>query len=349
MNEVLIKVSVIIPIYNAEKYLKKCITSVLNQSYSNIEIILVNDCSTDNSLHICEQFKNIYKAKIAIISKNKNEGVDKARFTGLEHVFKSNPLGYVMFLDSDDWIHRHALCKLMEEVSVSSADVVCMQLFRHIAFFNFKMRSFAPVGRYLKKELRDDWFKSFFGIAGLPTYQCGKVYRISVIRGAHLKPSSYRMCEDHVFNMNLFPYISSWSIIDFYGYYYRWGGVTSRFNPLCPNLLEQNRYKRDFAEANGQYEKFKKYLDVEIKNIFYSDVLQRLQYQTDEEFNIWLEMTLEDSIWGELKNYESYDEEMKAILNKNKAAIIEYSYRRRRPRIKGIIMWILSYINKLER
>lgn len=90
--------SIIVPVYNAEKYLGKCITSISNQTYKNIEIILVNDGSSDNSLSICRSFQETDK-RIQIIDKP-NGGVSSARNAGLEICTGE----YIGFVDSDDWI-----------------------------------------------------------------------------------------------------------------------------------------------------------------------------------------------------------------------------------------------------
>lgn len=84
------KISVVIPVYNVRRYLKKCIDSVINQTYDNFEIILVDDKSTDGSVEICRQYKSKYPYKIVLIEKEKNEGVDKARFTGINHAIQNN-------------------------------------------------------------------------------------------------------------------------------------------------------------------------------------------------------------------------------------------------------------------
>ena len=89
-------ISVVIPIFNAEKYLKDCILSVLKQTYSNLEIILVNDGSTDTSLLICNEFCEL-DTRIRCINQ-KNAGVSVARNNG-----KKNATGkYIIFVDSDD-------------------------------------------------------------------------------------------------------------------------------------------------------------------------------------------------------------------------------------------------------
>lgn len=76
-------ISIIIPVYNTAKYLSQCLNSIMNQTYKNIEIILVNDASPDNSLSFCQSYRN-KDSRIIIINKNKNEGVDKARFSGIK-------------------------------------------------------------------------------------------------------------------------------------------------------------------------------------------------------------------------------------------------------------------------
>ena len=93
-----IKISVIIPVYNAEQYLKDCVDSIINQSYQNFELILVDDGSSDNSPKICDD----YAAKdnrIIVIHKS-NNGVSAARKTGLDNASGD----YIMYVDSDDWL-----------------------------------------------------------------------------------------------------------------------------------------------------------------------------------------------------------------------------------------------------
>jgi geranylgeranyl pyrophosphate synthase len=93
------KVSVIVPIYNVEKYLEKCLISITHQSYKDIEIILVNDGSTDGSLSICQKYEKI-DTRIHLINKS-NGGLSSARNAGID--FSSGE--YLVFIDSDDFIH----------------------------------------------------------------------------------------------------------------------------------------------------------------------------------------------------------------------------------------------------
>lgn len=94
------KVSVIIPMYNSEKYIKDCLNSVINQTYSNLEIIVIDDCSTDSSL---ELVRNIKDSRIKIIKFDENKGVSNARNKGIELAEGD----YICFIDSDDiWVEN---------------------------------------------------------------------------------------------------------------------------------------------------------------------------------------------------------------------------------------------------
>lgn len=105
------KVSVIIPIYNAEKRIEKCLDSILNQKYDNIEIICVNDGSTDDTTRILEVYSN-NDSRIIVINKE-NEGVSKARNTGIENATGK----YIVFIDADDTIEADMIKRLVEEIT----------------------------------------------------------------------------------------------------------------------------------------------------------------------------------------------------------------------------------------
>ena len=114
------KLSFIIPCYNSEKYLDKLLSSMVNQTYKNIEIVCVNDGSKDNTLKILKEYKKKY-SNIVVVDK-KNEGQYKARKTG---VFKSSGK-YIGFLDSDDYVEPTYAEKLYKTLIENDADIsVC--------------------------------------------------------------------------------------------------------------------------------------------------------------------------------------------------------------------------------
>ena len=118
------KVSVIVPIFNAEKTLERCIKSILSQTYKNLEIILINDGSTDGSLDICEKF-NERDNRIIIISQ-KNSGVSIARNNGLRKVSGK----YIIFVDSDDYLDDKMIEILHSSIIKNKSDIsICNKVF----------------------------------------------------------------------------------------------------------------------------------------------------------------------------------------------------------------------------
>lgn len=111
-------ISVIVPVYNVERYLNKCIDSIINQTYKNIEIILIDDGSEDNSGKICDEYKKIDK-RVVVVHKI-NEGVSTARNIGIEIANGR----WISFIDSDDWIEEKYFEKMIYTAQEENADVI---------------------------------------------------------------------------------------------------------------------------------------------------------------------------------------------------------------------------------
>ncbi len=111
-------VSIIIPVYNVASYVERCVTSLLKQTYKNIEIILINDGSTDNSSEVCNNFIKTHNGKGLHLIEQENSGVSSARNAGLN---KANG-EYVMFVDADDWVDETYVEKLYTAIKDNDAD-----------------------------------------------------------------------------------------------------------------------------------------------------------------------------------------------------------------------------------
>ena len=112
--------SIIIPLYNCEKFIAKCLLSVLNQNFNNYEILIINDCSKDLSLKICKKYKKKYP-QIKIINQKINKGVSNSRNLGI----KSSVGDYIIFLDSDDYLEKFSLHKLSKFIGKNkNADTI---------------------------------------------------------------------------------------------------------------------------------------------------------------------------------------------------------------------------------
>ena len=115
------KISVIVPVYKVEKYIHRCVDSILSQSFDDFELILVDDGSPDNCGKICDEYKNIDK-RIVVIHKE-NGGLSSARNAGLDWIFANSKSEYVAFIDSDDWVDNEYLKALMNGITNTASSV----------------------------------------------------------------------------------------------------------------------------------------------------------------------------------------------------------------------------------
>ena len=175
-------ISVIVPIYNTEKYLKRCIDSILQQTYKNLEIILIDDGSTDGSLEICNKYKN-EDNRIRVIH-TENGGVSRARNLGLENANGD----FISFIDSDDYIDEDMYSKLYKEITNCDVDFLifnayCNYDFEHISGIITKEQAFYYI-------LDKDKFRG---------YICNKFYKKSILKQQRFNEDIY-ICEDLLFN-----------------------------------------------------------------------------------------------------------------------------------------------------
>lgn len=170
------KISIIVPVYNAELYLDRCISSLVNQKYKNVEIILVNDGSTDNSLSICERWKH-QDCRIVVIS-IKNRGSATARNFGIA---KSTG-AFIAFVDADDYIKENMYIDLYEKMIKEKADIVCCtDIYQEE---DGKVISIS----YCKNEIiyGKEALLLFFEF-GIPGGACTKLFRAALIKHNNIK------------------------------------------------------------------------------------------------------------------------------------------------------------------
>ena len=189
-------ISVIIPVYNVEKYLKQCVDSVLAQTYQNIEIILVDDGSTDSSGHICDEYLNV-DGRIKVIHK-KNAGLSEARNHGLDLATGD----YVYFLDSDDWIQGETLETLIQMAHESNADIV----FFDSQSFEDSEKGYQIPQRYIRKHD----YSTDKGLTVFEQVQANKEFHSAVpllfIRRSFLDKSKIRFYPEILYEDMLFTF-----------------------------------------------------------------------------------------------------------------------------------------------
>lgn len=169
-------VSVIIPIYNVKKYLYRCLNSVTNQTYRNLEIILIDDGSTDGSSNICDEF---LCDKRVIVRHKRNQGVSNARYDG----YNISTGDYIFYVDADDYLEPHAIYVLVSEATKTNADIV-ISGYNHV--INGKATPFIRIQNGLlgKKDI-DNLLSNYFLFdkrnnppsTALPIALWGKLYK----------------------------------------------------------------------------------------------------------------------------------------------------------------------------
>lgn len=330
------KISVIIPVYNAERYISKCILSIINQTYKNLEIIAVNDCSYDSSLLILNEYTQ-KEERLIIVNHGMNMGVEKARLTGLDRSTGT----YIVFVDADDWLAPNALELMINKIQAENADMVTGSMVRAVDKYGF-IRT-APMNNYTGKmltesieqpELFENNYISFFGVNILFVSVCCKLYRKEILMKTKLTPSGFRMGEDLIFSMLVHPHLDKIAFVDQPVYYYRVGGGTSKSNPtFLKDIKKQYRIKED-AIRRYNYYKALPYIKYELINCFYSfaqGLLVKDNFSKEELIRFVTE-ELKDKIYQEATTNIRFDERRTAVKERDVNKIVDMLYREKRKR-----------------
>lgn len=205
------KVSIIIPVYNVENYLARCLDSVTNQDYDDFEVICVNDCSPDNSEQILNDYQLRYPNKIKVLKNSENKGLAISRINGLNVSIGQ----YVMFIDSDDYVKSNYISTFVNTIEAENCDVVVGGYIKDTD------------GQYCEHPTKD----SLWSLVTYPI-STGKIYKKSFLADNNIDFSNIRKGEDIFFSLNVFYHIKKYKIIDYCGYYYYFNrnSITSTMN-----------------------------------------------------------------------------------------------------------------------
>lgn len=211
------KISIIIPVFNAQKYLEDCLQSISNQSFHDFEILAINDGSTDNSLEILEKYR-INEPRLKIFSQI-NKGVSAARNLGLE-----NAIGdYITFVDADDFlIESDWFYKLHQNTISTKADIVCAGFTTYSAREIYsKIQIPFPIKIYNKERIVEELLPFFFQKDTFNAIFTKLYSRKLIIDNGLFFPQNLKIAEDTYFNLKSFSVANIISVIDSYGYAYR--------------------------------------------------------------------------------------------------------------------------------
>ena len=260
------KISIIVPVYNAEKYILRCCNSILNQSYKNIELILVNDGSTDKSLEICDEI--CAKDQRVTLKTIPNQGVAVARNTGLDLASGK----YIMFVDADDWLELGTLDKIANKMS-EDLDILVFSYYQEYGevIKNISMKSYTV-----------DMFQLLDHIYELPdtnSLLCtvwNKVYKKSLLESKQIRfIKDIPFGEDFLFNMDYFKVTKRITCNELFVYHYNcinFESATHKFFPQYKNYIRL------------MYDKFKElfeYHDITSNqsfNYLYDFIIDRYEY-----------------------------------------------------------------------
>ncbi len=242
-------VSVIIAVYNVEKYLKRCLKSVINQTYKNIEIVLVDDGSKDSSGKICDEYKEKYEN--VVVTHKKNGGLASARNAGLE-LAKGE---YVCFIDSDDWLEENYVEVLYNKIKENKSQVVRCEFYKN----NKKEQKIETEGtdketKYNKEQIRENLIPEIL-LGKRMCYTWALMIKKDVAKKIKFDESKL-LLEDTCFFLNLLLHIENIILIPnpLYHYYENTNSLTRSAKKIEKNmyhLLEINEYiQKELKKVN---------------------------------------------------------------------------------------------------
>lgn len=235
-------ITVIVPVYNSEKYLSQCIESILNQTFTQFELLLINDGSTDKSPEICQAYAN-RDSRVHVLTQ-KNQGVSAARNRGLKEAQGS----YLTFVDSDDYIDDVLLERAYNAILETDADLymsgLVTEFFSDDKIIVKKIMSANGSKQYFIKDLLDD-IDIFYPISYL-FGPCCKLWKRQILENGCIRyQEDMDFIEDFMFNIETISWVKKVILSDEICYHYRKESKDSLSSKFHPKYYEQYTYTYD--------------------------------------------------------------------------------------------------------
>lgn len=280
--------SIILPVYNSEKYVGKAIESILNQTFKDFELIIVNDASKDNSINICKKYSYIDK-RIKIVDKKINEGVLLARASGI--VISRGK--YIGFIDSDDFIEKDYYEIFIKKANETDADIVISGASSFVKNKRYTLMSPQYIDRFEAIKMMDDG--KYFNFV-----HWDKIYKKDIIKCIMMK--KYGGAEDILCNIQAFFFAKKIYYFPNKGYNYI----------VRDNSLSHKKVSSDYLDFEYIYELLNKYKNTELYFL--------IEYVFCRELLILFVRMIKD------KNFIKEIKIVKDILNKNLNTFINNKY-----------------------
>lgn len=293
------KVSIIVPFYNVEGYIEKCLETLVNQTLAEIEIILVNDGSKDRSIEIVKKFLKQYPEKIIYLEKE-NGGLSDARNFGIKHAKGE----YIAFLDSDDYVEKDMYQNMYELAKKEDSDMVECDFYWEYP----NKRKIDTANQYNeKKEMLEK----------VRVVAWNKLIKKEILEKANIQfPKGYRY-EDVEFTYELIPFLGKVSFCKkpLVHYIQREGSISNSQNERTKEIFDVLDHVIEFYKQNEIYNEYKEQLEyVYIRYAFCSSFLRMIKIENEE-----LKEKLLDETWEKV-NTNFPDWKKNEILKKNKTA-----------------------------
>lgn len=258
-----VNLSIIVPVYNVEKYLGNCLESIINQTYKNWELIIIDDGSNDNSYHIADHYTT-HNSQVRLIKLNQNIGVGNARNIGIKEAKGK----YLSFIDSDDWIDNNFYSRLIEQIETDKSEIAVCGV--KTEYSNSKSSQFrysyavsnCITNSYALKLLVNSYNLDQFISPIVPN----KIYLSSFVRQNNLYFDPSRSFQDDYFSFFCMIYAKKISIVPdiYYHYYQREDSITHVFSKRlvddCLEILlqikERLKNEKIFSQYSQEYYSF---------------------------------------------------------------------------------------------
>ena len=260
------KISIIIPVFNAEKTIGRCIDSILKQDYSSIEIFLINDGSKDNSGKICDEFAQKHD-RIQVFHQ-KNQGVSHARNKGLDMCTGD----YILFVDSDDYLEQHCLSQL---IAYPTADITYMSSNVHYPTGDITSYHLRPTYLTTQTAIEEEILHLKVNPQGYVYfgYTWNKLFKASIIKEHNIRfIEGLNFYEDDAFTLEFFQYAQSLRTI-----------------PTC--LYNYIINENGLTMASNSCEEFETFIDANIKNMQFIKHKELYNYELHRLFDFLLQAT----------------------------------------------------------
>lgn len=316
-----IKISVVMPVYGVESHLEASVNSVLNQTYKNFEIILVDDYSPDGCGALCDAFAE-KEESVTVIHHSANKGLSEARNSGLAAAIGD----YVFFMDSDDVIEPDLLESVALSLEKNKAQIVVFGLVEdYYDKQNVLKRSF-PIsyGRELllngfsdvRREVIDLEVKTLYG------YAWNKIYELSFLRGLEARFETITLIEDIKFNVHVFQNAEAVNILNITPYHYMKRIDGSLTNKFVPDYFKLHRQRVAMIyEQHKEWNLCTHYIRNKLANIYVRYIFSALQRNCDERAGLsfagrlkWIRELFSDTLFSELIPYAASDMKLLAVM-----------------------------------